>query len=92
MKNPMRDFLSRLRWDRRLRGRRYIIRYVSRGTPRGYEEVPSDRLVDVTRDGFTYLWHGEEKWIPYHRVIEIKEEATGKVVFSKEKKVYSFEP
>ena len=92
MKNPMRDFLSRLRWDKRMRGRRYVIRFVSRGAPRNYEEVESSEVVDVTRDGFVIVSRGEEKWIPYHRVIEIREEDSGRIIFSKEKKVYRFKP
>lgn len=92
MKNPMRDFLSRLRWDKKMKGRRYVVRFVSRGAPGGFEEVLSDEIVRVSRDGFVFEREGEEKWIPYHRVLEIRERETGRLVFSREKKVYDFKP
>ncbi len=91
MKNPLRNFLTRLIWDKKLRAKEFKIVFISRGSPGDIEVISSKQIVSVGKTGFEYITsRGERKYIPFHRIREIREEDTGKKVFSKEKSIYNF--
>lgn len=91
MKNPMRNFFSRVLWDSSLERGEVWVRYVSRGAAQGYEEFTGSEIVRVTRDGVVIARGGAEKHIPYHRIVEIRYGGKeGRVVFLRSEGVYGF--
>ncbi len=66
----IRDILNRLKWTNSLD--RYELVYVSRGEPNNEKIIDLSTIVEVCKNGFVYVENGFRKYIPYHRVIEIR--------------------
>lgn len=91
MKNPMRNFFSRVLWDPQLKKEQVLVRFVSRGSPTGFEEFRGSDVVSVGRDGLLIAKGSQEKYIPFHRITEIRYgEKEGKLVFSRDLGLYDF--
>jgi len=78
----IRDILNKLKWTNRLHECELV--YISRGEPNNEKVIDLSTIVEVCRNGFTYVENGREKYIPYHRVIEIRTK-DGREVFIKRK-------
>jgi len=89
MKNPMRNFFQRVLWDKSLDRKTVVVKILSRGFQGGIEEFTGESVTGVTRDGLLVVVGGVAKFIPFHRIIEIK--CGGKVIFSKKESIYSFD-
>jgi hypothetical protein len=75
----IRDLLNKLKWTSGLEGHELV--YVSRGSPGNEEVLDLARIINIGRDGFTFLSNdGRETYIPYHRVVEIRRRG-GAVLF-----------
>lgn len=93
MKNPMKDFFSRVLWDSSLDREKVWVRYISRGSARGYEEFTGADVLRVARDGVVVSKGSAEKYIPYHRIVEIRYGGKeGRVIFLKSEGIYGFRP
>ena len=66
----IRDILNKLKWTNQLD--KYVLIYLSRGEPGNVHMVDLSSLVEVGKNGFTYVENGVTKYIPYHRVVEIR--------------------
>ncbi len=88
MKNPMRNFFQRVLWDESVDKRCIVVEFASRGSNTGVEAFTGEDVVKVTRDGLLVATGGKAKFIPFHRIIEIR--YRDKVVFSKKESVYGF--
>ncbi len=83
VKFNIRNFLNKLIWDDRLSPDDFVIVYLSRGAPGDREEVVCSLITKVHRNGFEYKTPGlRTKYIPFHRVLVIKNRRTGEVVFT----------
>ncbi len=80
-RNPLRNLLLRLVWDRGLNPRDYVISFESRGAPSGVEAIRGDALEKVYLRGFEARVGGSARYVPFHRVIEVRNEATGEVLY-----------
>lgn len=89
--NPLRNFLCRLRWDESLNPEEYLIIFVSRGAPGDVEAVRGSSVERVYLRGFEVREGDKVKYIPFHRIVEIRNSATGKVVYEKGVKKERFE-
>lgn len=89
MKNPMRNFFQRVLWDRNMDKKALSVKYISRGAPLGVEQFTGEDVRGVTRDGVVIEVEGEEKFIPFHRILEITY-LEGKVIYSKKDSIYNF--
>ncbi|WP_238375162.1 DUF504 domain-containing protein [Vulcanisaeta thermophila] len=75
----IREVLNKLKWTNQLGN--YVVVYISRGSPNNEEVLDLSRVVNIGRDGFTFIGSGgRETYIPYHRVVEIRRK-DGTVVF-----------
>lgn len=84
-RNPLRNLLIRLVWDSGLNPGDYVISFRSRGAPGGVEAVRGDALEKVYLRGFEARVGGRVRYIPFHRVVEVRNEATGEVLYSSRK-------
>ena len=66
----IRDILNKLKWTNQLD--KYELVYISRGEPGNIHVVDLSTITEIRRDGFKYIENEVEKYIPYHRVIEIR--------------------
>ncbi len=81
MKFAARSVLNRLLWDSRVNRGDYEIVYESRGAPGGVERVSASFLLKVFSRGFEYEARGGRKYIPFHRIVEIRNVKTGEVLY-----------
>jgi len=81
LKFAARSILNKLLWDSRIDRRDYEIVYESRGAPEGVERVSALFLSKVFSRGFEYEVEGKRKYIPFHRILEIRNVRTGEVVY-----------
>ncbi len=78
----IRDFLNKIKWDKREEPNNYKIHYVSRGAPGDVEEITGGEIVKVYSRGFETR---EGKYIPFHRIIKIINEKNNKIIFISKK-------
>lgn len=91
MKNPMRNFFARVLWDPQVDKESVLVRFSSRGAPGGYEEFKGSDITSVGRDGLLVAVGSREKYIPFHRILEIRyRDKEGKLIFSRELGLYDF--
>ncbi len=81
MKFAARSILNKLLWDSRVNRGDYEIVYESRGAPGEVERVSARFLLKVFSRGFEYEAGGGRKYIPFHRIIEIRNIRTGEVLY-----------
>lgn len=77
----MRQIFNRLKWT----GARGYFWYVSRGGAGGEEMCSTDEVVEVGANGVVVRTHGGEKYIPFHRIVEIRLE-TGEVLLHRRRR------
>lgn len=80
-RNPLRNLLNRLVWDRSLNSSDYTIYFKSRGSPSGIDAVKGNELEKVYLRGFEARVGGKVKYIPFHRVTEVRNETTGEILY-----------
>ncbi|RLE47978.1 MAG: DUF504 domain-containing protein [Candidatus Methanomethylicota archaeon] len=79
----IRDVLNKLRWKPGEGLDKYEIVIVHRGALGDVKHIDGASIKDVAKGAFTYVEDGEEKIIPFHRVIEIRLKATGEVIWKR---------
>ena len=79
--NPLRNLLIRLLWDPGIDAGDYVIAYRSRGAEGGFEVVRGSDIVKVYLRGFEVRSRRGVKYIPFHRILYIKNESTGKYLY-----------
>jgi len=70
-------------WDRRLRVEDHVVTFIHRGAEADRKTVPCRSVVKVGRSWFLYLDDDRETLIPYHRILEVKNQVTGEVLWRK---------
>ncbi|MEM1734347.1 MAG: RNA repair domain-containing protein, partial [Pyrobaculum sp.] len=66
--NPMREIFNRIKW----RGERGQFVFINRGGPSGVEVCPTEAVVEVGHNGVVVEREGKRRYIPYHRIVEIR--------------------
>lgn len=79
----MRNFLVRLIWDPSIQKSDYMIYFKSRGVPGNVEAVKGDSVKRVYLRGFEAESENRVLYIPFHRIVMIRNSATGEVVYQK---------
>jgi len=80
-KFDIRNFLNGLIWNPNINPGEYIIKYVSRGAIGDAETVTGDKILTVYHRGFDVKSDfGKSKYIPFHRIIEIRK-TDGTLIF-----------
>ena len=81
----LRDVLNKIFWDKRLNVKDYVLTYTHRGAKENKKTVPCGLIVKIGKSWFTYKDKetDSETFIPYHRVLEVKNIKTGKVLWRK---------
>lgn len=74
----MRQIFNRVKWS----GLRAYFWFISRGSPGGEEVLSTDDVVEVGANGVVVSVGGRERYIPYHRIVEIRLES-GEVLLSR---------
>jgi len=85
--HPLRNLLSKLRWQSTEQPNRYLIAYRHRGAVNDIKQI---KAADIARLGKSYFILeseiGEEVTIPFHRVIEIRDTENDSVIWKSHKK------
>jgi uncharacterized protein (UPF0248 family) len=74
--------LNKIFWDQREDRKNYEVTFVHRGVPGDLKRIPCEEIIHLEPSGFVHQnGEGEENFIPYHRIREIKDIRDGKVVW-----------
>lgn len=76
--NPMKSLFNKLKWT----GQRAYFWYINRGAQGGEEMATTDDLVEVGSNGVVISTGGKAKYIPYHRIVEVRLE-DGRVLLNR---------
>lgn len=81
----LREVLNKIFWDKRLNVEDYVLTFIHRGIENNKKTIPCKSIIRVGKSWFIYrnIKNMEEVFIPYHRVLEIKNVKTGKVLWKK---------
>ncbi|MFN7105886.1 MAG: DUF504 domain-containing protein [Pyrobaculum sp.] len=77
----MRQIFNKLKWT----GQRGRFWYINRGSAGGEEVASTEALLEVGPDGVVIVTTGGEKYVPYHRIVEIRLD-TGEVLLDRRKR------
>jgi hypothetical protein len=81
----LREVLNKIFWDKRLNVEDYVLTFIHRGVEGDKKTISCKSIIKVGRSWFIYrsTKNMGEVFIPYHRVLEIKNIKTGKVLWKK---------
>lgn len=79
--NPLRNLLNRLIWDKRLSPESYEIVFRSRGAEGDMETISASQIVKVYQRGFEADIGGKRIYVPFHRIIKVKNKFTGEELY-----------
>lgn len=80
-KFTIRNFLNKILWDKREVPSNYLIYFISRGAPGDIESVSADKITRVYSRGFEFKEDEKVKYIPFHRIVLIKDIKNDRYVF-----------
>ncbi|MFH0897221.1 MAG: RNA repair domain-containing protein [Candidatus Bathyarchaeota archaeon] len=85
----IRDILNKLLWDPKENIVYYELAFIHRGAPMDVKVISCSLIAEVESSGFTYKneEEDEEVFIPFHRVLEIRNVRTGQVIYNKRARV-----
>jgi len=78
--------LNKIRWNKRFNPEDYVITFIHRGVKDNKKTIPYRLIASIGKSWFTYKSEEEEVFIPYHRILEIKNIKTGEILWSKASK------
>jgi uncharacterized protein (UPF0248 family) len=82
----IRDVLNRICWHPNENRECYEVIFIHRGAPDDLKSISAKVIVRVGRRSFEYKEDGEKiVYIPFHRIVEIKNIKTGEVVWRSRK-------
>lgn len=67
MTNPMRRIFNKLKWT----GKRAYFKYINRGPTTEEETASTENIIEIGASGVVIATTSGEKYIPYHRIVEI---------------------
>jgi hypothetical protein len=79
----IRDVLNKILWDKNECSHDYVVTFIHRGAINDRKTIPFNSIVNVFSSYFVYRREKEEVYIPFHRILEIKNEITGEVMWRK---------
>lgn len=84
----IKEIFNKILWDPREKKNieDYEITFIHRGAYQNRKTISMTMIKEVKSSAFIYLSEmGEETYIPFHRILEIKNKKTGEIVWSKRK-------
>ncbi len=86
MVHPLRNILSKLRWESNKQPSRYLITYLHRGAPNDVKDVRVSEIVTLGKSYFIlHSVNGEETTIPFHRILRVYDGEMDSVLWEKRK-------
>ena len=86
MVSLVRALLNKIRWHKDYNPEDYEVLIVHRGAPGNVRVIPASSITEVLSGGFKFRdLNGDEKVIPYHRVLLIRNRVNGDLLFMKGK-------
>ena len=79
----IRDVLNKILWDKNEGSHDYVVTFIHRGAIDDRRTIPFNSIVNIFSSHFVYRRGEEEVYIPFHRILEIKNVRTGRVTWKK---------
>lgn len=83
MPSRIRTLLNKIKWDSQLKENNYLVTYIHRGIPGNRKIIESKQIRNVSQSFFSYEDNGNITYIPFHRIIEIKNKETNEIIYLK---------
>ena len=83
-KKTLREILNELKWHPERDLTNCEIVYVHRGAPDNKKTISGKTVKTIGPSYFIYGEMGIETFIPFHRIIEIKDYTTGKIIWRRD--------
>ncbi|MFX0133780.1 MAG: DUF504 domain-containing protein [Candidatus Hodarchaeota archaeon] len=83
MPSKIRTLLNKIKWDPELKENEYLVTFIHRGIPSNRKIIESKQIRNVSQSFFSYEDNGNITHIPFHRIIEIKDKGTNKIIYLK---------
>ncbi len=79
----IKEILNKIFWDKRLNIENHVITFIHRGAKEDKKTIPCKLIVKTGKSWFLYKNMEDETFIPYHRILEIKNIKTGEILWKK---------
>ena len=82
----IKEVFNKILWDPREREKieEYEVTFIHRGALQDRKTIPVTMIKEVKSSMFIYInENGEETYIPFHRILEIRNRSTGEILWSK---------
>ena len=79
----IRKLLNKIKWDPQLKDKNYIITFIHRGVPENKKTIEAKLIKNITSNFFSYVEKEVFSYIPFHRILTIKEKETDKIIYFK---------
>ncbi|MEM2214499.1 MAG: RNA repair domain-containing protein [Candidatus Nezhaarchaeales archaeon] len=84
MVSRIRELLNKIRWHNKLNPEDFEVHILHRGVPNDIKVIPAASITEVLKDCFKFRdLNGDEKVIPYHRVLLIRDRVRGHVLYKR---------
>ena len=86
MTKTIRDILNEIKWNKKNNEKDFSLKYIHRGSPKNYREIEITEIEDILGAFFTIKglkFENELVNIPFHRILEIKNHKTNKILYIK---------
>lgn len=84
MASRIRALLNKIRWHGKLNPEDFEVHILHRGAPNDIKVIPATSITEVLRSCFKFRdLDGDEKVIPYHRILLVRDRVHGEVLFKK---------
>lgn len=86
MTSQIRALLNKIRWHSGLNPEDFEVHIIHRGAPNDVKVIPATSITVVLRSCFKFRdSDGDEKVIPYHRVLLIRDKVRDNILFKRVK-------
>ena len=79
----IRDVLNKILWDKNECSHDYVVTFIHRGAVGNRKTISFNSIVKIFSSYFVYSRENEEVYIPFHRIVEIKNVRTNRVTWKK---------
>jgi len=85
----IREILNEIKWDKKNNVEDFSLKYIHRGSPKNYKDLKITDIKDILGAFFTIKglkFENELVNIPFHRILEIKDNKTNEILYLKAQK------
>lgn len=83
MPSKIRDILNRIKWDPQLNEGKFLLTFIHRGAPGNIKIIEVKSIKVISENFFSYFDNNNYNFIPFHRILIIREKETNQILYKK---------